>query len=133
MTFTAPPKDRYFEDYVPGAVHELGSITIGEADIIEFTWRFEPQPFHMDSEAAKRSVFDGLITSSWDSVSLTMRLLVDHSVSRAAVLGSPGVDEVRLRKPVRPGNSLSVRVTVPECKLSHRNLVKRQPGRTWRY
>jgi acyl dehydratase len=118
MTFATPPEDRYFEDYLPGAVHEFGSITIGEAEIIEFARRFDPQPFHIDPEAAKQSAFGGLIASGWHTVSLTMRLLVDHYVSKVASLGSPGVDEVRWRKPVRPGDTLSVRITVLEAKLS---------------
>jgi acyl dehydratase len=118
MTFTTPQEDRYFEDYLPGAVHEFGPITIGEDEIIEFARRFDPQPFHIDPEAAKQSVFGGLIASGWHTVSLTMRLLVDHYISRVASLGSPGVDEVRWRKPVRPGDTLSVRVTVLESRLS---------------
>ena len=118
MTFTTQQKDRYFEDYLPGAVHEFGSITIEEAEIIEFARRFDPQPFHIDPEAAKQSVFGGLIASGWHTASLAMRLLVDHYVSTVASLGSPGVDEVRWRKPVRPGDTLSIRVTVIEAKLS---------------
>jgi acyl dehydratase len=118
MTFRTSPKDRYFEDYLPGDIHEFGSITMREADIIEFARRFDPQPFHIDPEAAKESFFGGLIASGWHTASLTMRLLVDHYVSRVASLGSPGVDEVRWRKPVRPGDTLSVRVTVLESKLS---------------
>jgi acyl dehydratase len=118
MTFTTPQGDRYFEDYLPGAVHEFGSITIEQDEIIEFARRFDPQPFHIDPEAAKQSAFGGLIASGWHTVCLTMRLLVDHYVSRVASLGSPGVDEVRWRKPVRPGDTLSVRVTVIEAKLS---------------
>ena len=118
MTFRTPAEDRYFEDYLPGDVHEFGSITIGEAEIIEFARRFDPQPFHVDPEAAKGSVFGGLIASGWHTAGLAMRLLVDHYVSRVASLGSPGVDEVRWRKPVRPGDTLSIRVTVLESKLS---------------
>ena len=113
MTFRTPAENRYFEDYLPGAVHDLGSITIGEAEIIEFARRFDPQPFHIDPEAAKQSAFGGLIANGWHTASLAMRLLVDHYVSRVASLGSPGADEVRWRKPVRPGDTLSVRVTVP--------------------
>lgn len=110
--------DRYFEDYVPGAVVRFGSATISEAEIVEFGRRFDPQPFHIDPEAAKKSPFGGLIASGWHTASLAMRLLVDHYVSRTASLGSPGVDEVRWRKPVRPGDTLSVRATIVESKLS---------------
>jgi len=118
MTFATKAKDRYFEDYRPGAVHEFGSTTIEEADVIEFARRFDPQPFHTDPEAAKQSVFGGMIASGWHTASLSMRLLVDHYISRVASLGSPGADELRWRKPVRPGDTLSVRVTVLESKLS---------------
>ncbi len=118
MTFTAPQEDRYFEDYLPGDVHEFGFIAISEAEIIEFARRFDPQPFHIDPEAATQTAFGGLIASGWHTASITLRLLVDHYVSKVASLGSPGVDEVRWRQPVRPGDNLSVRVTVLEAKLS---------------
>ncbi|MGA8831738.1 MAG: MaoC family dehydratase [Desulfomonilaceae bacterium] len=118
MAFITEVKDRYFEDYRPGSVHEFGSTTVDEAEIIEFARRFDPQPFHVDPEAAKQSVFGGIIASGWHTSSLAMRLLVDHYVSRMASLGSPGVDELRWLKPVHPGDTLSVRVTVLESKLS---------------
>ena len=82
MTFRTPREERYFEDYLPGAVHEFGSIMIEEAEIIEFAQRFDPQPFHTDPEAAKQSAFGGLIASGWHTASLAMRLLVDHYVAR---------------------------------------------------
>ena len=118
MTFASTPEDRYFEDYLPGAVHEFGAARIDEVDIIEFARRYDPQPFHIDPEAAKGSAFGGLIASGWHTVSVSMRLLVDHYVSHVASLGSPGVDEVRWHRPVRPGDTLSVRTTVLEAKLS---------------
>ena len=118
MTFKTPIEDRYFEDYVSGDVHEFGSIVAEEAEMIAFARRFDPQPFHTDPVAAKQSIFGGLIASGWYTASLAMRLLVDHYIPRVASLGSPGVDEVRWRKPVRPGDTLSIRVTVLESKLS---------------
>ncbi len=118
MTSLPPREDRYFEDYLPGAVHEFGSITIEEAEIIDFGKKFDPQPFHTDPEAAKQTAFGGLIASGWHTAGLAMRLLVDHYVSAVASLGSPGVDELRWRKPVRPGDTLSCRVTVLESRLS---------------
>jgi acyl dehydratase len=118
MTFRTPAENRYFEDYLPGVVHEFGSITVEEAAIIEFARRFDPQPFHINPEAAKQTPFGGLIASGWHTGSMAARLLVDHYISRVAGLGSPGVDEVRWRKPVRPGDTLSIRVTVLESKLS---------------
>ena len=118
MTFTTPIQDRYFEDYVPGEVHEFGKIEVEESEMIEFARRFDPQPFHTDPVAAKQSVFGDLIASGWHTASMAMRLLVDNYISRVASLGPPGVDELRWRKPVRPGDTLSIRVTVLESKLS---------------
>ena len=74
MTFTTPVEDRYFEDYVPGAIHEFGSIAVDESEMIAFARRFDPQPFHTDPVAAKQSVFGGLIASGWYTASLMMRL-----------------------------------------------------------
>jgi acyl dehydratase len=113
-TFSSSIEDRYFEDYVPGAVHECGSIAVEEEEIIAFARRFDPQPFHTDHEKARQSAFGGLIASGWHTASLMMRLFVDHYLSRNASLSSPGVDELRWLKPVRPSDVLSLRVTVSE-------------------
>lgn len=113
-TFTRPTDDRYLEDYVAGAVHDCGSIAVEEAEIVAFARRFDPQPIHADPEAAKQSVFGGLIASGWHTASLMMRLFVDYYLSRVASLSSPGLDELRWLKPVRPGDELSLRVTVLE-------------------
>ena len=117
-SFKTPAENRYFEDYEPGAVHEFGGIAVEEEEIISFARRFDPQPFHTDPIAAKQTVFGGLIASGWHTASLTMRLLVDNYVSRVASLGSPGVDEIRWLKPVRPGDTLSIRVTIVEAQRS---------------
>jgi acyl dehydratase len=119
MTFTTPQDDRYFEDYLPGAVHEFGSIAVEESEILAFARRFAPQPFHTDPEAAKQPVFGGLIASGWHTASLAMRLMVEHFISHVASLGSPGVDELRGLKPVRPGDTLSVRITLLEAQRSN--------------
>ena len=110
--------ERYFEDYVPGSVHELGTITISESEIIEFGKRYDPQPFHIDAETARHTQFGGLIASGWQTASLMMRLAVERYLSRAASLASPGVDELRWTQPVRPGDTLSVRATVLEARAS---------------
>ncbi len=117
-TFTTPIEDRYFEDYVAGAVHECGCIAVEEEEIIAFGKRFDPQPFHTDPEAAAQSAFGGLIASGWHTASLMMRLFVDHYLSAVASLSSPGVDELRWLKPVRPGDTLQLRVTVTETSRS---------------
>ena len=117
-TFTARIEDRYFEDYVAGAVHEFGCIGVEEEEIIAFAKRFDPQPFHTDPETAKHTVYRGLIASGWHTASLMMRLLVDHYISHVASLGSPGVDEICWLRPVRSGDTLLLRVTVLESTRS---------------
>ena len=117
-TFTVPVEDRYFEDYESGMIYEFGPITIGEDDIIEFGRQFDPQVFHTDPQGAKQTVYGGLIASGWHTAGLMMRLFVDHYLSRIASLGSPGVDELRWTMPVRPGDRLSLRITVSETKRS---------------
>ena len=117
-TFTVPPDKRHFEDYVAGAVHEFGAIAVEEADMIAFAKRYDPQIFHTDPEAAKNTLYGGLIASGWLTSGLMMRLYSDHYLSHIASLGSPGVDELRWLKPVRPGDVLSLRVTVLETNRS---------------
>jgi acyl dehydratase len=109
---------RYFEDYIPGTVFEGGPIVVDEAEIVAFAQRYDPQSFHVDAVAAADSVFGGLIASGWHTVGLTMRLLVEHYLSDASSLGSPGIDELRWLAPVRPGDELRVRVSVLEAKRS---------------
>ena len=109
---------QYFEDYAAGAVYEFGNIKVEEAEIISFGERFDPQSFHIDAKAAAISSFGGLIASGWHTAGLAMRLLVEHYLPRNGSMGSPGVDEVRWFLPVRPGDELSVRVTIIEARLS---------------
>jgi len=117
-TFTVPVENRYLEDYEPGSVHEFGAVKVDEADIIEFAGRFDPQILHTSPQAAKNTIYGGLIASGWHTASLMMRMFVDHYLSSVASLGSPGVDELRWIRPVRPGDTLSLRVTVSETKRS---------------
>src|SRR6266436_4085410 len=112
-------EERYFEDYIPGAVFEYGEIRVDEAEILEFARRFDPQDMHVDPEAAARGRFGGLIASGWHTAALMMRLIVDNFLPRAASLASPGIDELRWLKPVRPGDMLRIRVTVLEATPSH--------------
>lgn len=121
MTNTTEPmvaETRYFEDYIAGMTHEFGSILVEEEEVIAFARRFDPQPFHMDPDAAQESAFGGLIASGWHTASLMMRLYAGHYLSPVSSLASPGVDELRWLKPVRPGDLLSVRVTVLETTRS---------------
>ena len=111
-------EDRYLEDYEVGAVYDCGRIVVEESEVTAFAQRFDPQPFHTDPEAARQSVFGGLIASGWHTAALMMRLFVDCYLSRVASLASPGVDELRWLKPVRPGDELLLRVTVLEASRS---------------
>jgi len=114
----ASPDNRYFEDYVAGSVHEFGSIVVDETEVREFDQRFVPLSYHTDPEAAKKSIYGGLIASGWHTAALMMRLYTDHYLSKVANLGSPGCDELRWSKPVFPGDQLSIRVTVMETRRS---------------
>ena len=111
-------KDRWFEDYVPGAVHDLGSVVVDEQEVIAFAQQFDPQPFHLDKDQAKRSAFGGLIASGWHTACMAMRLIVDRYLSEVSSEGSPGIDELRWLQPVRPGDQLSERVTILDARLS---------------
>ncbi|MDR3439748.1 MaoC family dehydratase [Telmatospirillum sp.] len=127
-TFASAADDRYFEDYRVGDVHNFGKIAVDEAEIISFAKRFDPQSFHVDPDAARQGPFGGLIASGWHTAGLMMRLLTDHFISTVASLGSPGIDEIRWLQPVRPGDDLSLRVTirdaVPSKSKSDRGLVR---------
>ena len=113
---TAVP--RYFEDYIAGTTQEFGSIEVEQAEVLSFAQRFDPQTFHTDPQAAKESIYGGLIASGWHTASLMMRMVVDHYLASSSSLGSPGVDELRWLKPVRPGDTLSIRATIVEATRS---------------
>jgi acyl dehydratase len=117
-SFASPPDDRYFEDYTPGDVYEFGTITVTEPEIIEFARQFDPQYFHVHPEKAVESRFGGIIASGWHTAGLAMRLYVDHFLSHVASLASPGVDDLRWPNPVRPGDTLRIRVAILEARLS---------------
>lgn len=110
-------RERYFEDYTTGHVAAFGSRTVTAEEIIAFAREYDPQSFHLSEEGGRATPYGGLIASGWQTASLTMRMLADHAVSRHG-LGSPGLDELRWFKPVRPGDTLSVRVTVLETRRS---------------
>lgn len=116
--FPTPASDRYFEDYEDGAVYEYGHVAVTEAEIIEFARRFDPQPIHVDPAFAATGPFQGIIASGWHTGSIMMRLFADHFLSRVASLASPGLDELRWPAPVRPGDSLRLRVAVLEARPS---------------
>ncbi|HTV88338.1 MAG TPA: MaoC family dehydratase [Stellaceae bacterium] len=111
--------ERYFEDYPPGAVFTAGATTTVSADdIIEFARKYDPQPMHTDPDAAARGQFGGLIASGWHTGAMMMRLFADGFLSPQSSVASPGLDELRWLKPVRPGDTLSLRVTILEARPS---------------
>lgn len=120
MSAEAPgsASDRFFEDYVPGRVEELGVVTVDADEIVEFARRFDPQDFHLDPAGAQDGPFGGLVASGWHTAGLMTKLFVTRFLCGASSLGSPGIDELRWPAPVRPGDSLSVLATVVEARPS---------------
>jgi acyl dehydratase len=110
--------DLYFEDFTVGREFRTDGATVTESQILDFALAFDPQPFHMDLEAAKQSMFGGLIASGFHSMALTFRLFAQTRALAACSLGSPGVDEMRWLKPVRPGDTLRATVQVVEQRPS---------------
>jgi acyl dehydratase len=119
-TAAAPAKTYqwYFEDFIPGHVIQLGQRQVSEAEIIEFATQFDPQPFHIDKEAASDSIFGGVIASGWHTCGMIMRMVVDGFLNESTSMGSPGVDEVRWILPVRPGDTLSITAETLESRPS---------------
>ena len=102
----------YFEDIEVGLTRDCGSLTVTEEEILEFGERYDPQPFHTDPEAAAESAYGGLIASGWQTCALTARLLVTNYLNDTASAGGRGIDDLRWRRPVGPGDTLSVEAEV---------------------
>ena len=111
-------KQWYFDDFVPGRELELGSRTVTEDEIIAFAQQFDPQPFHVDKEAAAKSIYGGVIASGWHTCAMMMRMVIDGMRCEEASMGSPGLDGVRWLLPVRAGDTLSLRYVTKEVKAS---------------
>ena len=116
--------DRYFDDFQVGDRFASRGITVSESQILDFALLYDPQPFHMDKEAAADTPFAGLIASGFHTLSLSFRAFYDADVIKQCSLGSPGFDELRWLKPVRPGDTLKVEGTVKSTHAS-----KSQPDR----
>lgn len=112
---------RCWEDFAVGDVVALGPVSVTAEEIVEFASRYDPQPFHLDEEAGRASPFGGLIASGWHTTALFMGMFVRDVLLDAASLGSPGVDEIRWRAPVRPGDTLTGRTTVIDVQPSSTN------------
>ena len=119
MARSATDVIQYFEDFQPGQVIDVGSVEVAQADIIAFARHYDPQPMHIDPDAARRTIYGGLIASGWHTVSLFMRLLVENLVAKTVSLGSLGVDELRWPLPVRPGDRLTGQMEVLETRASN--------------
>ena len=112
-------KDAYLEDYREGLVLEYGPVLIEKEDIVKFAEEFDPQYFHVNEVLAEDSQFGGLIASGWHTCSVMMRLLVDNFISKRSSLGSPGVEKIRWIQPVRPNDSLKLKLEIIENRLSN--------------
>jgi acyl dehydratase len=110
---------RYFDDFPEGYTVEVGTFSLSADEIIAFGRRYDPQPMHVDPEAARASVYGGLIASGWQTAASYMRLLVDSVIGESASMGSPGIDNLRWFKPVRPDEQLRGRFTVIESRPSN--------------
>jgi len=106
----------FWEDFPEGSVREFGNKTVTRESIIAFAREFDPQPFHVDEEAAKRSLFGGLCASGWHTCSLAMRMMCDEYLLESASMGSPGLENLKWIKPVYPGDTLRVRLQVVEAR-----------------
>ena len=108
----------YFEDFSVGHVAEYGPRRVSREEIIAFAAQFDPQPMHLDEEAARRTMLGGLGASGWHTCCVMMRIIADGLLADAASMGSPGIDEVQWLKPLRPGDVLTVRGTVKSTRAS---------------
>ena len=98
----------YWEDVLIGQTHRFGRYEVTAEEIVEFARQFDPQPFHLDVDAAKQSIFGGLIASGWHTGAMFIRMINDHAIPRTATTGAIGFDDLKWLKPVRPGDILSV-------------------------
>jgi acyl dehydratase len=111
-------KPVYLEDFVAGQVREFGRYVVTREEIVDFATKYDPQPFHTDPGKAKHSFYGELIASGWMTVGVGMRMICDDYLLRAASMGSPGVDQIRWLQPVRPGDTLRMRLTTLEVNPS---------------
>jgi acyl dehydratase len=110
--------EKYLEDFAVGQRYGSGRLTVDKERITSFAAEFDPQPFHLDEEAARRSVFGGLAASGWHTAAMTMRLLVQSDFKPAGGIVGAGFDEFRWPAPVRPGDELHLDIEVLEVRPS---------------
>jgi acyl dehydratase len=112
----------YWEDLTPGSVRELGSVTVSAEEIKDFAEQFDPQPFHIDEAAGRRSIFGNLCASGWHTCALAMKLTVENFLNESSSMGSPGLESLRWLKPVYPGDTLSLKHTITESRPLRKRL-----------
>jgi len=112
----------YWEDLKAGSVRELGSVTVSAEEIKAFAEQFDPQPFHVDEAAGRRSIFGNLCASGWHTCALAMKLTVENFLNEAASMGSPGLESLRWLKPVYPGDTLTLKHTITESRPLRKRL-----------
>jgi acyl dehydratase len=112
-----PPIRLYWEDFPVGSVREFGAMQVTREAMLAFARQFDPQPFHLDEEAAKASLFGALSASGWHTCAMAMRMMCDAYLLESSSLGSPGIEHLKWRKPVFAGDTLSVRFTVLEARV----------------
>jgi acyl dehydratase len=110
----------YWEDVEVGQVHRFGRYEVTAAEIVEYARQFDPQPFHLDEEAGRQSIFGGLIASGWHTAAMLMRMICDHAIPGAVTTGAVGFDDLKWLTPVRPGDVLSVETRVTDKIASRR-------------
>jgi acyl dehydratase len=110
---------RYYEDFIEGSVATFGPRVVTREEIVAFAAEFDPQPLHLDEAAARDSLLGGLSASGWHACAIMMRFLADNVLAGSSSMGSPGIDEMHWRKPLRPGDRISYRRTVLEKRVSN--------------
>lgn len=109
----------YLDDLEQGRTFRTGGITLTEAEIIDFAWRYDPQPFHLDVGEAEKSPYGGLIASGFQSLAICFRLFIQSGVFMQSSLGGPGIDNLRWHAPVRPNDTIRCEVEVLEVRPSN--------------
>ena len=101
-----------------GEVEQIGGRLVDKDEVVAFAKQYDPQPFHVDEAAAKQSMYGGLIASGWHTCAMVMRMMCDAYMLQSASVGSPGIDNLKWLKPVRPGDTISARRTTLEARTS---------------
>ena len=109
---------RYWEDFKVGEIEQIGGKRVDKEEVIAFARQYDPQPFHVDEAAAKQSMYGGLIASGWHTGAMVMRMMCDAYLLQSASVGSPGIDNLKWLKPVRPGDTIRAQRTTLETRVS---------------